>query len=75
MSQNQYAGIQHTVHLSSDVDKGCDECHKFISGFAEAINHYLQLHDYRLLHVGTETVRDDEGRPHHTTVAVVGKQR
>lgn len=30
---------------------------------AESINHYINEHGYRMLHVGTETSRDDEMRP------------
>jgi len=35
------------------------------------IQHYLD-HGYKLLHVGSETSHDDEGKPWHSTVAVVG---
>jgi hypothetical protein len=35
------------------------------------IQHYLE-HGYKLLHVGQETSYDDDGKPWHSTVAVVG---
>ncbi len=40
---------------------------------AESINHYIEMHGYKLLHVGTETIHDDQGEPWHTTVSVLGK--
>jgi len=38
----------------------------------ERINHLLN-HGYKLLHVGQETITDSDGKPWHTTVAILGK--
>jgi len=38
----------------------------------ERINHLLK-HGYKLLHVGQETTTDPDGKPWHTTVAILGK--
>jgi len=43
------------------------------SGLAHSVNHYIAQHGYALLHVGTETSRDDKGKPWHNTIAVLGK--
>lgn len=72
---NNYRGINHIVHISTDVSTGCEHCHFSIGGglrFAESINHYIEQHGYKLLHVGAETTGDSSA-PWHTTVAVVGK--
>jgi len=41
--------------------------------FAESINHYMDKHEYKLLHIGSECDTDTEGKPCHHTVAVLGK--
>ena len=53
----------------------CEHCGCRIGqgDLAELINHYLTQHGYRLLHTGTETSDDLDGRPWHSTVAVPGK--
>lgn len=40
---------------------------------ASNINHYLQTHQYRLLHVGQETTQDTDGNIYHHTVAILGQ--
>jgi hypothetical protein len=39
-----------------------------------AINHYLE-HGYVLLHVGTQTTNDRDGKPRHSTVAIMGLKK
>jgi hypothetical protein len=70
-----FEGIKHVVHISSSVGQACEHCNENIGSdrFAESVNHYIEKHSYRLLHVGTETDRDDEGHPWQQTVAVLGK--
>jgi len=65
--------MQHVVHISTGISTGCKHCRTPIGGdrFAEAINHYIQEHRYRLLHVGQQTEDGSEG-PYQTTVAVLG---
>lgn len=66
---------QHVIHIDTNISKGCEHCHFSIGGdrFAESVNHYIEEHGYKLLHVGTETVSAPNGAPWHTTVAIVGK--
>lgn len=63
------------VYLSSDIGKSCEACgfdfHAWYD-IGKQIQHYLE-HGYELLHVGTETSHDDDGKPWHSTVAVIGK--
>ena len=70
-----YRGITHVVHLDEDEGQDCEECGQ-VFGFDEvaaSINHYLERHGYRLLHVGMQTSQDDDSKIWHTTVAMVGK--
>jgi hypothetical protein len=67
--------VKHVVRLSSEVARGCDHCHTLLNGMEDlrgGINHYIEEHDYRLLHVGQETQHGDQGAPWHITVAILG---
>ncbi len=74
-AKNYYEDVKHVVHVSTGIDTGCEHCVKEIGseGFAKSVNHYIDKHSYKLLHVGSETVHDDTGKPWHTTVAILGK--
>ncbi|HDY7982788.1 hypothetical protein [Vibrio vulnificus] len=39
--------------------------------FEANVNHYIEQHGYKLLHVGQESTTDNEGKPYHSTVAVL----
>jgi hypothetical protein len=75
VSDNIYMDISHVVHISTDIEKSCEHCSFPLKSdkFAESINHYIEQHGYRLLHVGTETVRDYEEKLCHISVAILGK--
>ena len=67
--------VQHVVHISTNEKKACELCgHMLLAedSLAGPVNHYLQEHGYKLLHVGSETSHGQSG-PRHSTVAVVGK--
>ncbi|NOY61125.1 MAG: hypothetical protein GXO75_19615 [Calditrichaeota bacterium] len=68
--------IKSIVRISSNETIGCKHCPKTINGidnFEESVNHYIVEHDYRIIHVGTETViYPADGSLFHTTVAVLG---
>jgi hypothetical protein len=75
-TKSRYEGVKHVVDISTNISKGCEECSKQIGGpdsLAESINHYIEKHGYRLLHVGTETIDGPDSAPWHTSAAVVGK--
>lgn len=73
-TENYYKGIGHVVHISTNSSMPCEHCRERGSyGFADSVNHYLQQHGYRLLHVGTEWSADMDGKSCHHTIAVVGK--
>ncbi|WP_416139055.1 hypothetical protein ACM26W_01195 [Halomonas sp. HK25] len=66
-----YENIEKVVHLSSDVSRSCTECRHLLTSLENGINHYLEHHDYMLLHTGQETIHEIEAS--QTTVAVLGK--
>jgi hypothetical protein len=74
-TQNPYQGVRHIVHISTDVLQPCEHCSERIGldNFDKSVNHYIEVHGYKLLHVGAQTGHDMDGKPWHSTVAVVGK--
>jgi hypothetical protein len=79
-STKKAPAVQHIVHVSTGVGTYCEHCGEPVGcfegkdpGLAKSVNHYIEQHGYTLLHVGTETSRDDQGKPWHATVAVLGK--
>jgi len=73
MPQKGY-GVQHVVHISISAKHAVRRCQNFRIGlerFAESVNHYIEKHGYKLFHVGSETSDDSEGKPGHSTVAVI----
>ena len=66
--------VKRTVALSSHGKHGgCDHCGEALGDNVSAsINHFIEVHGYRLLNVGTETSRDGDGNVRHSTVAILG---
>jgi hypothetical protein len=75
---NLYEGVGHIVHLSTGTVRACHHCNDPIpyggDDFAENVNHYIEKHGYRLLHIGVETSHDADGKPWNDTVAVLGRK-
>ena len=72
------ATIQDTkqiIHVSTNIGRGCPECGAplGVDNFESGVNHLIQQHGYKLLHVGAERDDDNEGKTIHHTVAVLGK--
>lgn len=69
MAASDYKGIKHVVQISTHLEMSCEHCMTRIGGkyFTESINHYIEQHGYKLLHIGTET-----GEGLQMTVAVLG---
>jgi hypothetical protein len=67
--------VKEIVEVSSSFWKTCKYCSalKLSEDSIEAqVNHYLR-HGLKLLHVGMESSRTDDGKIWHSTVAVLGK--
>jgi hypothetical protein len=66
-----------TIKLSSSIGKGCEHCGAGVGplvgddDIANDIDHYVNEHGYKLLHVGTETNHGPDGKPWHNTVAIL----
>jgi hypothetical protein len=73
--ENYYEGLTHIVHVSTDIGTSCEQCSTPIGleDFAKSVNHHIEQHAYKVLHVGTETSHDMDGKVWHSTVAVLGK--
>jgi len=70
--------VKHLVEITTNASKGCEECDSVLSGvenFAGAVNHYLQVHGYRLIHLGSQTSHDYQGNPWQSTIAVLGTDK
>lgn len=67
----------HVVKISSNESYPCPWCRTYyLDGmetqkFNAACDHMIDEHDFKLQHIGTETIRGMEGEPLHTTVAVL----
>ena len=73
--QTQFLSMATTVTVSS-TSSGCKECKSgpgYNATLGERIDHYMK-HGYKLLYLGQETNGDEEGRPWHKVVAVLGKE-
>lgn len=73
---NHYEGVQEVIQISTNISKGCKHCSEGIGGednLAHSINHFINNHEYKLLHVGTETTYTDEGKLWYSTIAVLGR--
>lgn len=74
--ENYYKGIKHIVRISTDENIACEECKADLGrdNFPDAVNHYMDQHDYKILHVGAETsIRQEDSAIWHLTVALLGK--
>ena len=70
--------IKKIIHISSANEPSCEFCntnhiYERLYNIDYAVNHYIEKHGYKLLHIGSEMHRDDEGNLLTHTVAVVGK--
>lgn len=71
---NLYDGITNTVQVLSDEVKMCEHCSESVGGedVAKSINHYINDHGYKLIHVGQQTGVGQDGSFQMTT-ALLGK--
>ncbi|WP_131782774.1 hypothetical protein [Legionella gresilensis] len=77
---NNAADISHVLYLSSCIEvTKCQECSELFNSkgrkadMDEQINHYLQKHEYKILHIGAETDNSSNGGLWHSTVAMLGR--
>lgn len=70
----EFIDAKHVIKLSTNVSFGCPFCGKWFEAedIDKGINHYLQEHNAKLLHVGAEAFVDEDGHTAHQTVALIG---
>jgi hypothetical protein len=72
MTTPETAGVKHVVSAYAHIQKACEICAAWQRpSLADTINHYIQEHGYKLLHIGQHTVNDEP--PAQSTVAYLGK--
>lgn len=76
--------VKHIKQIwSGCISGGCDHCDEGVQSnsslmgshddyFANAVNHYVEKHGYRLLHVGQYTDHEVEGGLWHGVTAILG---
>lgn len=76
MTETFYKGINHTIQIDNDNYSFCNICNKSISGtnITDLINHVLSEHNYKILHIGSQTDRNTDNESlFHATIAILGK--
>lgn len=73
--ENYYKDIKHVVTISTDEKLICEECKADLerNNLSGAVNHYLDQHRYKILHIGQQSDNTNAGNLFHLTVAVIGK--
>ena len=66
-----YEGIDEVVEVSSDSSGPCKYCTEYNAHFADTINHYIQVHGLKILHIGEEGSGGGD-YPEFRTVAILG---
>ena len=73
-NENLYKGVGHVVQIDTDKSTRCEHCAFEIGGdnFVPSVNHYIEKHGYKILHVGQRAYIYDD-KPVSHTVAILGK--
>jgi hypothetical protein len=74
--------IKHVIQITSGCQSGCEHCNDGIERngnlgvhgdyFVNAINHYVQKHNYKILHIGQYTDTEVDDGLWHGTTAILG---
>lgn len=75
--------VKHVIELTSVNVGPCTICRAeplrvepgSLTSLAERVNHYIEAHGFRLLHVGQQSAWDRNGQQLQLTVAVLGVDR
>jgi hypothetical protein len=66
-------GDKSVIYLNTNTLTSCQACNFSFNDWydlGKQIQHYIE-HGYKVIHVGQETSRDNEGNPWQSTVAVL----
>ena len=72
-ADNLYAGIKEVMQITPDSISQCETCRYLPKDLADAINHYLSHHGYKLLHIGSQSGTDSSGNIISDVIALLGK--
>ena len=72
--------VKHVIEITSDKAGPCVVCQRpplqlepgSLVSVAERVNHYIEAHGYRLLHIGQQSSWDRNGQQWQSTVAMLG---
>ena len=70
---NIYNNITSIVEFNLESKAPCQECGQEFNNVAEAVNHYISSHNYRLLNIGTQSSIHNTGDLVHDIIAHLGK--
>ena len=73
MTKNIYEGIKETIQITPESITQCQPCLYLPQNLADAINHHISHHGYRLLHVGSNAGLDKSGNMVSDIIALLGK--
>ena len=73
MTENIYNGIKEVMQITPETISQCEPCVYLPHNFADAINHYISNHGYRLLHIGSNAGPDKSGNMISDIIALLGK--
>ena len=73
MTENIYEGIKEVMQITPDSITQCEPCRYLPKDLADAINHYISHHGYRLLHIGSQSGPNSDGNIVSDIIALLGK--
>lgn len=60
--ENTYRGTKEVMQITPDSITQCGPCRYLPIDLADASNHYLSHHSYKLLHIGSQSGTDSAGQ-------------
>jgi len=73
MTENIYKGIKEVMQITPNTITQCEPCLYLPKNLADAINHYISYHGYRLLLIGSDSGPDNSGNIVSDIIALLGK--
>jgi hypothetical protein len=73
MTKNYYEGIREIKEITPMYMRRCDPCGFLPSSFSDNVNHYITHHNFKLLHIGSQSGLDENGNLVSDVIAILGK--
>lgn len=74
--ENLYEGVGHVVQIDTNRCPTCEYCGKpkvEHDDIAPLVNHYIEKHGYKILHIGQRAYTFEDNKQASHTIAIVGK--